>query len=59
MKKELILKQEVRVAQDDKGQIFQYEVYYVEINGLKVELKAKDGTAKSLLNQYLKQDSVN
>lgn len=52
MKKELILKQETRTAQDDKGQTFQYDVYYVEIHGLKLELKAKDATAKQILKTH-------
>jgi hypothetical protein len=59
MKKQLILHKETRVAQDDKGQTFQYDVYYVDVNGIKVELKANDRTAKLLINQYLESDSAN
>jgi hypothetical protein len=52
MKKELILIKETRTAQDDKGQTFQYDVYYVEVHGLKLELKPKDTTSKQILKNH-------
>jgi hypothetical protein len=50
--KTLELKKETRVAQDDKGSSYSYDVYYVEVNGLKIDLKPKDGTAKQILKQH-------
>jgi len=47
------LKREVRTAQNDKGESYSYDVYYVEIKGIKVDLKPKDSTAKQLLKNEL------
>jgi hypothetical protein len=49
MPKLLELKKETRTAQDDKGSSYSYDVYFVEVNGIKIELKAKDSTAKQIL----------
>ena len=59
MNKPLVLNQEVRTAKDKEGQTFQYDVYYVEINGIKLALKPSDATAKLLLKNHYQNSSAN
>jgi hypothetical protein len=50
----LELKKETRVAQDEKGQSYSYEAFYVEVSGIKIDLKPKDSTAKQILKSAVK-----
>lgn len=53
--KALELKKETRTGQNDQGSSYSYDVYYVEVNGIKIDLKPKDATAKQLLkNEFEK-----
>ena len=51
----MTLFQEKKSFKDANGQELSYCVYYVEVNGIKVELKPKDATSKQILNNYFEK----
>ena len=51
----MTLFQEKKSFKDNSGQEMTYHVYYVDVNGIKVELKPKDSTSKQILNNYFEK----